>query len=318
MTLAVAPTGGGAPTDASTQLGFTGAAGALPVAGIAIENMAATLQASDIFAAGSNGWYGLALTSVASVQDNKDAAAYAEAGKKLFFYTISDPNAELSAATSDLGYFFKNLTYNRSAGQFSSSSPYAAVSMAARFFIVDYTQPNSTITIKFKQEPGIQLEPLTATQSAALKAKALNYYVDRGGFPMVEEGVVANGRFIDEVIGLDWLQATVQNSVFTVLATNVTKIPQTDAGTAVLVQAVDKALSAGVLNGLLAPGVWTGANLGTKKNGDFLENGYYVFGQAVKDQLPSDRALRKSPAISAICIGAGAIHSCAVTITFQR
>ena len=47
---------------------------------------------------------------------------------------------------------------------------------------------------------------------------------------------------------------------------------------------VSARLGEGVLNGLLAPGVWTGANLGTKKNGDFLENGYYVFAQAVKDQ----------------------------------
>lgn len=318
VTLATAPTGGGGPTDASTILGFTGASGALPVAGIALESMTATWQASDIFAAGSNGWYGMALTSAASVQDNKDSAAYAESAKKLFFYTISDPNAELSAATSDLGYFFKNLTYNRSAGQFSTSSPYAAVSMAARFFIVDYNQPASTITGKFKQEPGITLEPLTSTQAAALKGKNLNYYVDRGGFAMVEEGVVANGRFIDEVIGLDWLQATVQNAVFTVLATSTTKIPQTDPGVATLVQAVDLALSKGALNGLLAPGYWTGQALGTKKSGDFLETGYYVFAQAGKDQLPSDRALRKSPAITAICIGAGAIHSSAITITFQR
>lgn len=318
VSLAAAPTGAGSPTDASTLLGFTGAAGALPVAGIALETMATTLLASDIFAAGSSGWYGLALTSAASVQDNKDAAAYAETGKKLFFYTISDPNAELAAATSDLGYFFKNLTYNRSAGSFSTSSPNAADSLAARFFIVDYSQPQSTITGKFKQEPGVMLEPVTPTQAAALKAKNLNYYVDRGGLAMVEEGVVANGRFIDEVIGLDWLQATVQNAVFTVLATSTTKIPQTDAGVAILVQAVDLALSKGALNGLLAPGIWTGQSLGTKKTGDLLETGYYVFAQAVKDQLPADRALRKAPALTAICIGAGAIHSCAITITFQR
>lgn len=318
VSFAAAPTGAGAPVDVSATLGFTAAAGALPVAGIALENMAASWAASDIFAAGSNGWYGMALTATASVQDNKDSMAYAEANKKLFFYTTSDPNAELSAATTDLGYYAKNLTYNRSAGQFSSASPYAGISMAARLFIVDYSQPNSTITVKFKQEPGVTVEPVTSTQAAALKGKNLNYYVDRGGFAMVEEGVVANGRFIDEVIGLDWLQATIQNAVYTALATSVTKIPQTDAGAAVLVQAADLALSKGVLNGLLAPGIWTGQALGTKKSGDLLETGYYVFAQAVKDQLPADRAARKAPAISAICIGAGAIHSCAITVTFQR
>lgn len=315
VSFAVAPTGGGSPTDASTQLGFTVASGAQSVAGIASETMAASWAASAIF---NPTWYGMLLTSAASTQDIKDSAAYAEANVNVFFYTTPDPNAPLSSASTDLGSFMQNLGYNRTAGQFSSQGPYAAASMMGRIFTVDYTQPNATITLMFKQEPGIPIENLNPTQAAALTAKNLNYYVSRGGFAEIEHGVVANGRHIDEVIGLDWLQATAQNNIFTAMATNVSKIPQTDAGAAVLVQALNNALAAGTFNGLLAPGVWTGAPLGTKRTNDVLETGYYAYATPVAQQSPSDRAARKAPAISAICIGAGAIESCAVTITFQR
>jgi len=312
---AVAPTGGGSPTDASTILGLTAAAGATSAPGIAIETLTDALNASQIFDAT---FYGVALTAASSTQDQKDAMAWAEAAKMAFFYTTADPNAKLSAATSDLGYYAKNLGYVRTIGFYSAGSPYAALSGMARMFIVDFDQPNSTSTLKFKQLPGIAIDNLTETERLALEAKNLNYYTDVGGFPMVAQGVVASGRFFDEVHGLDWLQATMQNAVFTALATRVTKIPQTDEGVGILTQAAMGALNMAKSNGLLAPGVWKGQNLGEVKTGDFLPTGYYVYAQPVADQLTADRDLRKSPPISAIGIGGGAIHSAAITFTFQR
>lgn len=312
---AVAPTGSGSPTDASAILGLSVAAGALSVPGIATETLTDALAASKLF---DNGFYGVALTAAASTQDIKDAMAWAEINKMAFFYTTSDANAKLSAATTDLGYYAKNLGYHRSVGFYSAASPYAAVSGMARMFIVDFDQPNSTSTMKFKQLPGIAIDTLTESERLALEAKNLNYYSDVGGFAMTAQGVVANGRYFDEVHGLDWLEATVQNAVFTKLVQRVTKIPQTDEGVAVLTQAVASALDKARNNGLLAPGVWTGDTLGEVKAGDFLSTGYYVYAQPVSEQLAADRDLRKSPPISAIGIGGGAIHSAQIQFTFQR
>lgn len=311
---AVAPTGGGSPVDVSTLLGLTSAAGALSVAGIAIETQTDALAASLLF---DPTFYGVALTAAASTQDTKDAMAWAEANKVVFFYTTNDANAKLSAATTDLGYYAKNLGYTRSIGLYSSG-PYAAVSAMSRMFIVDFDQPNSTSTLKFKQLPGIPIDTIAESERLALEGKNLNYYTDVGGFAMVAQGVVASGRFFDEIHGLDWLQATIQNAVFTALATRTTKLPQTDAGVGVLVQAANDALNKGKSNGLLAPGKWKGDNLGEVKTGDYLPNGYYVYAQPVSEQLQADRDLRKSPPISAIGIGGGAIHSTAITFTFQR
>jgi Protein of unknown function (DUF3383) len=311
---ATTPTGGSTPTDVSGMLGLTLSGGALAVAGIAIESATDSFTAARAF---NPNFYGLTLTATASIQDIKDAMAWAEPAKAALFYTSNDPNALLSVATTDLFYYAKNLGYAYSVGVFSNS-PYAAVSAMARAFIVDFAQPNSTITLKFKQLPGIGVDTITESQRLALEGKNANYYTSFGDFAMLANGTVANGRFFDEVHGLDWLQATLQNAVFTVLATAVSKIPQTDAGVAKLVQAAEGALRQAVANGLIAPGVWTGQNLGEVKSNDYLPNGFYTYAQPVAQQLAADRALRKSPPLSAIGCGAGAIHTVAFTFTFQR
>jgi hypothetical protein len=313
---ATAPTGGGSPTDMSALLGLTGVTGALAVTGIAAETTTSGLNALKLF---DPDFYGLTLTSFADVTAREDAAAWAEANKCLFFHNTADTNAPLSGATSDIGYVLKGLGYARSAGQYSTSNPYAVVSMMSRALAVNFDKPNSTITLKFKKEPGVAAEPLTPTQAAALKAKNYNYYVDRGGFNMLEEGVVANGRFIDEVMGLDWLQNAVQIAAFNELATAATKIPLTDAGTARIVHAIKRdAMDKAVKNGLVAPGTWNGEDVGEIKSGDFLGTGYYVYAEPVASQSSTDRDARVAPPITIICIGAGAIHSVQVTINFQR
>jgi hypothetical protein len=315
VAFAAAPTGGSSPVDVSATLGLTQAAGALSIAGIAAESLTDSLNASALF---NPNWYGFALTSDASTQDFKDAMAFAEAGVYLFFYTTNDPNALIASANTDLGSYAQGLGYNRTFGVYNSTSLYAAVSAMARLFVVDFTQPNSTITLKFKQLPGINIDTLTESQRLALDGKNLNFYTSFGGFAMIAEGEVANGRFVDEVQGLDWLQAFVQNAIFTVLTTTVTKVPQTDRGSARLVQAADVALAQARSNGLLAPGTWTGEDVGQVKSGDFLDKGYYVFATPVAQQSASDRAARKAPPITAIGIGAGAIQSANVEFIFQR
>lgn len=310
---AAAPTAAGPPTDVSTLLGLTAPSGALTVAGIAAESMTDTAVASKLF---NPNFYGDTVVD-GSTQDMKDLMAWGQANKTITFFTSNDPNAKLSSATSDLFFYAKNLGYDYVFGQFSST-PYAALSAAARLFVVDFDQPNSTITLKFKQEPGVATENVTPTDLINLKAKNANVYTDRMGFAMLEEGVMANGRFADEVQGLDWLQAQLQTAFFTSLATAPTKVPLTESGTTKLKHDITPVFEKARSNGLIAPGFWEGDDLGEKKSGDYLGTGYYIFAGAIADLSPSDRNARKAPPFSAICIGAGAIHSAAVAVNFQR
>lgn len=317
-----APTGGGSPTDASTILGLTQASGALSVAGIALETMAASWTAAQIF---NPAFYDMALTSTGSTQDVKDSMSFAEANGRLFWNTTADANGPLSAATSDLGYYASNLALNRTVMFWDNVNAdlYESGSGAARMATVDYTQPNSITDLFGKQLPGYGPVNINATQQAALDAKHYNYYAAYGalgapGFNMVALGNVASGRAIDEIIGLDWLQATFQNAAFTVMATSTTRVPDTDLGAAMFVQAFTGVFKQANNNGLVATGIWTGAPVGNKKTGDSLDGGFYVYAAPVATQSASDRALRKAPAITAICIGAGAIRSVALTVNFQR
>lgn len=320
VTVGSAPTAGGTPTPIQVLLKMTVATGAIVHVPLAAETLTQSLQLS--YNADPT-FYGVALTSDlaepgAYSQNVKDAMAWCEAMGLAFFYT-SDQSAILSYNdTTNLGYYAKNLGYAHSYGMYSEDYPNAAISACARYFVVDFNQPNSTITGKFKQLPGIGADDLTETEKLQIESYDLNYYTTFGSFTMMANGVTASGRYFDEIMGLDWLQSTVQTNVMAELATAVTKIPQTDAGVAKLVSAITMALKQGVVNGLLAPGVWTGDALGEKQTGDFLADGFYVYAQPVSQQSTVSRAAREAPAITAICIGAGAIQSCAITITFQR
>lgn len=307
------PTGGGSPTDASTILGFTLASGARSVNGIAIETMTASLNASAAFDAD---WYGVALASTASVQDIKDTMAWVEAGKYVFGYTTNDPNALISSDTSSLFFYAKNLGYGRTFGQWSNT-PYAAVSALARAFAVDFDQPNSTLTLKFKQQPGVGIENIDENQRLALKGVNANYYTSFGGTPMLADGRMAVGTPFDQVHGTDWLGATIQNAVFAPLVQSTSKVPLTDPGVARLVQAASTACRRGVNNGLLAPGTWNLDPIGTINTGDVLPKGFEIFAGKVADLSASDRTLRNAPQITGAAIGAGAIENVDIAITFQ-
>jgi hypothetical protein len=308
------PTGGSSPTDASTVLGLTLASGARSVNGIAIESVTDSWNASAAFDAD---FYGTHLTSTASVQDVKDSMAWANAGKYAYGYTTNDPNALVSSDTSNLFYYAKNLTYKRIFGQWSNT-PYASVSAMARAFAVDFDQPNSTITLKFKQQPGVGIETsITETQRITLLAFNANFYASFGGTPMLSNGRMADGTPFDQLHGTDWLAATVQNAVFAPLVQTPTKIPLTDPGVSRIVQSASTAFRRGVNNGLLAPGIWQLTDIGTVKTGDLLDKGFEVFAGKVADLSASDHTTRTAPPVTAAAIGAGAIENVNIAVTFQ-
>lgn len=312
VSYATAPASG---TDISAMLGLDSASNGKISAGLAAESVTNSLDNLQAFNAS---WYGLALTSEAVDQDKKDAAAWIEAQVKVFACTTNASASTDGTSTTDLAYYMKATGYRRTFVQYSSTSSYAAISAFARAFTVDFTGQNTTLTLMFKQEPGVTVETLTETQRLALEGKNCNYYTQFGASPMLATGTMANGVFFDEVHGLDWLQNAIQTNVFGLLYTSPTKIPQTDKGVARLVQAVNQAMQEAVNNGLLAPGVWNGAPLGQVATGDFLPKGYYTYAQAVADQNQSDRSARKAPPIQVIAKGAGAIHGADISVTFQR
>ncbi|EKM5944729.1 DUF3383 domain-containing protein [Klebsiella pneumoniae] len=268
-------------------------------------------------------WYGLAIADSADLVEadviSVAAAIEASSLSRILAVTTADVNVLVAGNTDNIGYKLKAAGYARTFWQYSSSSKYAAISAFGRAFTVNFSGSNTTITLKFKTEPGITYETLTTAQAAAIDAINGNVYVYYANdTAIIQQGVMANGDFFDERHGLDWLQNYVQTNLYNLLYTSATKIPQTDAGVTRLMTNVEASLDQAVNNGLIAPGVWNGGPIGQIESGDTLTKGYYVYADAVANQAQSDREARKSPVIQAAIKLAGAIHYADVQINVVR
>lgn len=310
----------GSGTDIGPLFGLDAASGGRTAPGSAIETAVAGVTAC---AAKAADWYGVMaapLTALADA-DHLAIAAFIEGANPSRLYGLTTQAGAVidPTQTSDIASQLKALKYNRTLVQYSSSSVYAVASLFGRAFTVDFGANNTTITLKFKQEPGVVAETLTESQAQALKAKNCNVFVNyNNATAIIQEGVMCSGEFFDERQGLDWLQNAIQTAVFNLLYTSPTKIPQSDAGVNQIVATCEQVLSQAVSNGLLAPGTWSAPGFGALAQGQTLAKGYYVYAAPVSLQSQADREARKSPTLQIAAKLAGAVHFVNVVINVNR
>ncbi|MDG9858213.1 DUF3383 domain-containing protein [Pseudomonas nitroreducens] len=309
----------GSGTDVSALLGLVSGVASAPANGIAAETLLACVAA---IASQSGAWYGLQIADTSPTDaDLLGVAAFIEGASPSRILGITTQNALAldGASTTDLAYKLKAANYRRTFSQYSSSSPYATASIFGRAFTVDFQGNNTTITLKFKQEPGVTAESLNETQAAALKAKNCNVFVNYSNdTAIIQEGVMASGDFFDERHGLDWLQNDLQTAVYNLLYTSTTKIPQTDQGINRIVTTINDRMEQAVVNGLCAPGQWNGPAFGALESGQYLAAGYYTYAPPVSTQSQADREARKSPTIQVAAKLAGAVHFANVIVNVNR
>lgn len=315
-----APTSG---TDLSALLGCTAAfSGAYEVDGIAAETLLSAVNTLDSL---STYWFALnddACTSAVDA-DRQAVAAYIEASSlpHMYGFTTAAAAALSTATSTDIGPVLQALGYQRTFIVYSSKSLYAACAAWGDLLTINLAGSNTMITLMFKPMVGIGPELLNANQAAALDSKGYNYYATyQNGVSIINNGwcvcssPTANQIFIDEMFGaLAWANQ-VQTAGFNALVA-AKKLPQTDAGTHLLVNALEIACDAFVTNGYLAGGTWTGSGFGQLSTGDRLPKGYYIYQPPVSSQQPSDRVARKSVPIQIAGKTAGAIHSAAISMT---
>ena len=268
-------------------------------------------------------WYGLGIAHSDALVDadvlSVATAIESASVSRILAVTTQDPDTLVTATTTDLASKLKAGSYGRTFCQYSSSSKYAALSAFGRAFTVNFNGNNTTITLKFKQEPVVTYETLTTAQAAALDAKDANVFVYYANdTAIIQQGVMSNGDFFDERHGLDWLQNYVQTNLFNLLYTSTTKIPQTEAGITRLLTNVEQSMDQAVSNGLVAAGIWNGGPIGQVSSGDTLTKGYYVYANPLNTQAQADREKRKAPLIQVACKLAGAVHFADVQINVVR
>lgn len=239
------------------------------------------------------------------------------AERKVFGVTTLDARHLTQLPTNVFKTLYDQQAY-RVAAQFDTDDRYAIVSFLARALSVNFSGSKTTLTMKFKQQPGITPEAITETQAKQATALGINYYAYFDTVPMVAEGTVIGGRFFDEVHILDWFCDAVQKNVFGVLYKSPTKVPLTDAGTHRLIAAIESACKEGIRNGSFAPGVWNGDPFGNLETGDYLDEGFYIYADSVDTLSPDDRQNRRAPPIQVAVKMAGAIHEVDVIINFDR
>lgn len=315
----------GSGVDISATLGGQVASGGYLFQGQAAESAVSAVQLMD-FNLGQQ-WYGLAVPSAdisspnTVFTDRLAIAAYIEGTdtKHTYWVTIQDPSVLNSATSTDLAFQLQQLGYKRTYTQYSSSDPQAAVSAAARILTTNFTGNSTVMTLKFKQEPGVAAENVNVTQATALEAKNCNIFVwYNNNTAIIEQGVMANGTFVDIVTGTDWLAVTIQTNLYNLLYTSPTKIPQTDEGQQLLTTACEAVCAQGVINGLLAPGVWNSNGFGLLKQGDFMQKGFYVYSASFNTQSQTLRVTRVAMPIQIAAKLAGAIHHVDVAITVNQ
>jgi hypothetical protein len=298
--------------------GLSTSSGAYVFAGLGAETALAAVAIFDDIA--GQRWYGLVVPSAVDA-DHQAIALYIEASGNKHVYGVNTQSAGVivAATTSDIASVLKALNVRRTMVQYSSTSAYAILSALARILTTDYEGSATVITLKFKNEPGTTAELLSTTQANAAEGKNANLFVAYdNGTNIIEQGLMCDGTFTDVLMSTDWLAITIQRDIFNLLVTSTTKIPQTDQGVHILITACEARCSQGVVNGMIAPGVWNANGFGTLTQGDYLQKGYYVYAPSVNAQSQSDRNLRKAPTIQVAVKLAGAIHSADVLINVNQ
>lgn len=282
---------------------------------------AETLEEATVALLDINTWYGAFYTGDIEDQDVINTAALISAStpSHICAFTLKETDELDGTQTSSLGYELAQLGNNRVLPMYSSTNDNAAMSVLGRMSTVNFEGSNTTITLMFKQCPGVEPEYLKTSQANALQRNNVNVFAAyQNDTSILQYGTMSGGWYIDEVHGLDWLQSRVETDLWNLLYTSTTKIGQDESGMTAILSTVNSSLEAGVRNGLIAPGVWNGDEFGTLKRGDTLTTGFYVYIQPLEEQAQADREQRKAPPIQIAVKLKGAVHSIDVTITVNR
>jgi hypothetical protein len=307
----------GAGTDMSAMLHMTAATAERSATGLAPETPVAALARLD-----GKGWYAVTFCASVALSDAQHLAcsAYIEAAQDKHVYGVTtneattlDPNN-----TTDLASQAMLADYMRTVIQYSITTPYAICSFFGRVLTVNFEGTNTTITAKFKVQPGVIPELITGSQASTLMLKRCNVYVQYNNATSIDqEGVMSGRAYWDEIHGLDWLANRIQNDMWNLLY-QAPKVPQTNPGVHMLVNTADGGLAQGVTNGLIAPGIWNAPGFGELNQGDLLARGWYTFANSVDTQDQADREARIAPLIQIAVKLAGAIHFANVLINVNR
>ncbi len=222
---------------------------------------------------------------------------YSIANKKIYGYSTSNVTDKTTTATAIMGQL-KALSSDRSFGMWDEEAGVAATDATeypeAAWIGNRFPSAPGSSTWMFKTLATISVDSLTTTESINVRGHNGNTYETIGGVNITREGKMASGEFIDVIRGVDWLEARMEERIFSRLA-NLPKIPYTNAGIAIIEAEIraqlQEAIEAGVIDG---------------------EQAITIVSPKISAISANDRANRILPAITFTAKLAGAIHNATV------
>jgi hypothetical protein len=264
-------------------------------------------------------FYGLAISHEMTDADAMKAALWVETQIMLYGRASSDPLIlDPASQTDDFASKLKTTTQRAFAfAREEAKEDYPELATISRTIAVDLRLPNSAITIGVQPLAAIEPSGFTLGQFNAATTKNANVYQVIGPNPVVFPGVMANGLFIEDQFGIDFLQ-----SYITLLAISgierARRVPQTDQGMNYLVGYLDTGLVQIVSSGFLAPGYWDAATIrGVVENGELLAKGYKIIAAPINTLTPDQRAAGFGSNIAIVLKGSGAIHQLNIYMPFN-
>lgn len=239
-------------------------------------------------------WYCLLLASQRE-SDIEAAAAWVETKKKIMLCNSADYGI-ISSSSTDVASDLQTSGYARTALIFQANlGEHSGAAWAGQCLPLD---PGSE-TWAYKTLSGISVNTLTATERGFIEDKSANHYTTVAGVNVTRYGVTSAGEYIDVTRFVDWLQARIQEEVFSALVNN-KKLPYTNAGVSVV---------KGQILGVLRRGIRVG--------GLAEDPEPQVFAPDVADVSSVDKANRLLPDVSFTATLAGAIHTLQISGTLS-
>jgi hypothetical protein len=212
--------------DVDSLTGVTTATVTVDQYGSAVETWADSFNA---LMAEDNDWFGYMATTHVKA-DILSLAALIQTQVKMYVTASADADC-ITAAGTDIGTSLKALSYDHTVAIYSAD---AANFPDAALLGGEIAKDPGSSTWKFKTLVGITPDVLSGTAITNLIAHNLNYYETVGGINMISsEGITSEGEYADIIFGTLWLQTTMAEDIFSVLA-NEDKVPFTDRGFAAI------------------------------------------------------------------------------------
>jgi hypothetical protein len=275
------------------------------------------LQALTACRVASPSWWACMVTDAVTA-DHEAIAAYVQAmtPQGCYFFTTSDA-AVLNGTAGNVLLTLQAGSYSRSFGIYSTTAYAAAAAMGCAMGL-NTGLANSYFTMKFKKLPGVSPEPLSTAQVASIETALGNLYLSYANtYSWLEQGTVASGQFLDEILNLDMLASDIQYSVANLLISS-PSIPQTNAGETQLIAAVNGACNRALSRGFIAPGTWNGQTVLNLTAGTAMPKGFLVQADTFTNQSAGDRADRKAMPIYVSICEAGSTHSITIGVYVER